>query len=190
MTRLETARLTLRPMEIGDLNDFVEMMAHPDVYSMMGFGTTPDGRKRARTLEEWRPRIEYRIAQFVWEGFGEWAVVMKASGAFVGMVGLQFYLLDQGAATTPEIELFYGLKREWWDQGIMYEATGAVARYAFETLKLRRLTSVCYRENLRSANVMRRVGMTVTPHPGNPDGEMLGVLEQPGHPAASAEPTA
>jgi RimJ/RimL family protein N-acetyltransferase len=179
MTRLETERLILRPMEMDDLKDFVAMMAHPDVYSMMGFATTPEGARRARTLDEWRPRFAYRIAQFEWEGFGEWAAVMKASGAFAGIVGLQFYLLDQGAVATPEIELFYGLKREWWDHGIMQEATSAVVRYAFETLKLRRLTSVCARENLRSANVMRRVGMTVGPHPGSPDGELLGVLANP-----------
>ncbi len=88
---------------------------------------------------------------------------------------------------TSEIELFYGLKREWWDQGIMQEATSAVVRYAFETLKLRRLTSVCYRENLRPDNVMRRVGMTVGSHPGNPDGEMLGVLANLNGATASAE---
>lgn len=179
MTTLETERLTLRPLEVDDLPDFVEMMAHPDVFPMMGFATTPGRGKRARTLEEWRPRFAYRIAQYEQEGFGEWAVVWRTTGAFVGVVGLQFYLLDQGATATPEIELFYGLKREWWDKGIMKEATGAAVRYAFETLKLRRITSVCYRENERSANVMRRVGMVVGPHPGNPDGEMFGYLENP-----------
>ena len=64
MTTLETERLTLRPLEMDDLPDFVEMMAHPDVFPMMGFATTPEGGKRARTLEEWRPRFAYRIAQY------------------------------------------------------------------------------------------------------------------------------
>jgi RimJ/RimL family protein N-acetyltransferase len=179
MATLETARLTLRPLAPDELTDFAEMLSHPDVYPMMGFARTPDGAKRARTLEEWRPRFAYRIAQFEWEGFGEWAIVWRETGAFVGVVGLQFYLLDQGEVATPEIELFYGLKRAWWDKGIMQEATSEVARYAFETLKLRRITSVCLRENERSANVMRRVGMTVGPHPGNPDDEMFGYLDNP-----------
>lgn len=179
MTTLETTRLILRPLEMGDLPDFVEMMAHPDVFPMMGFARTPEGGKRARTLEEWRPRFEYRIAQHEWEGFGEWAIVLRATGAFVGVVGLQFYLLDRGAMATPEIELFYGLKREWWDMGIMKEATTEVVRYAFESFKLQRISSVCFRENERSANVMRRVGMIVGPHPGNPDGEMFGYLDNP-----------
>jgi RimJ/RimL family protein N-acetyltransferase len=179
MTTLETTRLTLRPLVMNDLPEFVEMMSHPDVFPMMGFATTPGRGKRARTLEEWRPRFAYRIAQFKWEGFGEWAIVLRDTGAFVGVVGLQFYLLDLGVAVTPEVELFYGLKREWWDKGIMKEATDVVVRYAFETLKLRRITSVCFRENERSASVMRRVGMTVGPHPGNPDGEMFGSLDNP-----------
>ena len=184
LTWLETTRL-LRPLEPRDVDDFAEMMAHPEVFAMVGFATELDGQKRARSLEEWRPRIEYRSAQFAWEGFGEWAVTLRVTGAFVGMVGLQFYLLDHGATATPEVELFYGLKREWWGQGIMAEATAAVRRYAFETLKLQRLTSVCFRENERSANVMRRAGMTVGLPPGNPTGELLDVLENP---AVSAEP--
>lgn len=179
MTTLKTARLTLRPLVMDDLPDFVEMMAHPDVYPMMGFASEPGVGKRARTLEEWQPRFEYRVAQHEWEGFGEWAIVWHATGAFVGVVGLQFYLLDQGATAAPEIELFYGLKREWWDQGIMKEATSEMVRYAFETLRLRRITSVCFRENERSANVMRRMGMTVGPHPGNPEGELFGYLDNP-----------
>ena len=179
MTTLETARLTLRPLAPEDLTDFVEMLSHPDVFPMVGFARTPDGGKRARTLEEWRPRFAYRIAQFEWEGFGEWAIIWRETGAFVGVVGLQFYLLDQGEMATPEVELFYGLKRAWWDKGIMKEATSEVARYAFETLKLRRITSVCLRENERSANVMRRVGMTVGPHPGEPEKEMFGFLDNP-----------
>lgn len=186
MTSLETERLLLRPLEISDLDDFTAMMAHPDVYPMMGFARTPSGEKRARTLEEWRPRLAYRVAQFESEGFGEWAIIWRATEVFVGVVGLQFYLLDRDAIATPEIELFYGLKREWWDQGIMREATGAVVRYAFETLKLRRITSVCFRENERSANVMRRVGMTVGPHPGNPGSELLGQLENPRAAASAA----
>ena len=179
MTTLETARLTLRPLAPEDLTDFVEMLSHPDVFPMVGFARTPDGGKRARTLEEWRPRFAYRIAQFEWEGFGEWAIVWRETGAFVGVVGLQFYLLDQGAIATPEVELFYGLKRAWWDKGIMKEATSEVARYAFETLKLRRITSVCLRGNERSANVMRRAGMTVGLHPGEPEKEMFGFLDNP-----------
>lgn len=187
MTRMETERLHIRPLEMDDLEDFTAMMSHPEVYAMMGFARTPSGEKRARTLEEWRPRLVYRIAQCDWEGFGEWAITWRATSAFVGMVGLQYYLLDHGAMRMPEIELFYGLKRDWWDQGIMKEATGAVVRHAFATLKLRRLTSVCSRENERSANVMRRAGMLVGPHPGNPEGEMLGVLGNP-HIAANVLP--
>lgn len=117
MTRMETERLHIRPLEMDDLEDFTAMMSHPEVYAMMGFARTPSGEKRARTLEEWRPRLVYRIAQCDWEGFGEWAITWRATSAFVGMVGLQYYLLDHGAMTTPEIELFYGLKRDWLGSG-------------------------------------------------------------------------
>ena len=46
-----------------------------------------------------------------------------------------------------------------------------------ETPKPRRGASVCLRENERSANVMRRVGMVVGPHPGKPEESMFGYLD-------------
>ena len=113
-------------------------------------------------------------------------MILRETEVFAGVVGLQFYLLDRGATATPEIEQFYRLKRAWWDQGGMLEATREVVRYAFEALQLQRLTRICYRENLRSANVIRRVGMTVGPRVGNPAGEMPGVLENPATQSADA----
>lgn len=189
MTTLETERLWLRPLEMGDFDAFVTLMTHPDVFPFMGFMVEPDGTKRARTREEWRPRFEYRVAQYGWEGFGEWAVLLKddakdsaEGGAFVGITGLQFYLLEHGRTpgdlSTPEIELFYGLGRPYWGQGIITEAGRAAIHYAFEKLKLPRVTSVVYRENTRSLNVIQRLGMAVRDYPTDPR-MVVGALENP-----------
>ena len=98
---------------------------------------------------------------------------------------MQFYLLDHGSYSAPAVELVYGLARGYWGQGLVAEAAQALTRYGFETLKLQRITSVAYRESVRSANVMRPVGITVGSHPASAD-EVLGILHHP-HQSAEAE---
>lgn len=178
MFTLETERLLIRPLTMEDLAPKHAMDLHPDVYQYNGFVRLADGTKRARTLDETRRYLERRIAEFELQGFGQMALTLKPAGVFVGWVGLQFYLLDHGNHSTPEIELFYGLARDYWGQGLVTEAGKALIRYGFETLKLPRITSVAFRENVRSAGVMRRVGMTVGPHPTNSE-EVLGIIQNP-----------
>jgi RimJ/RimL family protein N-acetyltransferase len=178
MLTLETERLTLRPWTLADLAAKHAMDQHPDIYRYNGFVRREDGTQRARTLEETRWHLERRIAEFELQGFGQLALELKPAGTFVGWAGLQFYLLDHGEYSTPEIELFYGLARAYWGQGLATEAGKALIRYGFETLKLPRITSVASRENMPSASVMRRVGMTVGDHPTDA-GEVLGVIENP-----------
>lgn len=178
MLTLETERLTLRPWTLADLAAKHAMDQHPDVFRYNGFVRLEDGTQRARTLEETRGHLERRIAEFALQGFGQMALELKPVGAFVGWAGLQFYLLDHGAYSTPEIELFYGLARAYWGRGLATEAGTALIRYGFATLKLPRITSVAFRANTPSANVMRRVGMTVGDHPSDA-GEVLGIIENP-----------
>lgn len=178
MLTLETERLFLRPWTLADLAAKHAMDQHPDVYRYNGFARREDGSKRARTLEETRWHLERRIAEFELQGFGQMALELKPARSFAGWAGLQFYLLDHGTHRTPEIELFYGLARASWGRGLATEAGQALIRYGFATLKLPRITSVASRENTPSANVMRRVGMTVGEHPMDA-GEVLGVIENP-----------
>jgi RimJ/RimL family protein N-acetyltransferase len=179
MLTFETERLLLRPWTLADLEPKHAMDQHPEVYQFNGFARREDGTKRARTLEETRWHLERRIAEFELQGFGQMALELKPARTFAGWAGLQFYLLDRGTHSTPEIELFYGLARAYWGQGLITEAGKALLHHGFETLKLPRITSVTFRENVRSVNVMRRVGMTVGDHPTEADA-VLGVIEHPG----------
>lgn len=178
MFALKTERLLIRPLTMGDLAAKHAMEQHPDVYRYNGYVRLEDGSKRERTLEETRWHLERRIAEYELQGFGQMALELTGTSEFVGWAGLQFYLLDQSAYSTPEIELFYGLVREHWGQGLITEAGRTLIHYGFETLRLPRITSVAFRENVRSVNVMRRVGMTVGAHPISED-EVLGIIEHP-----------
>lgn len=178
MTILTTPRLILRPLTLDDLPDKHAMEQHPEWYEFQGFVRLPDGSKRPRTLAESRRMLEWRIAEFTNQGFGQWAVTSSDTVQFLGWAGLQYYLLDHGSYATPEIEMFYGLARQHWGRGIITEASGELLRFGFTTLKLRRITSCANRGNLHSINVMRRVGMRIEDHPGEPE-SVLGIIDRP-----------
>lgn len=178
MVMLETSRLLLRPIVREDLQEKYLIGQHPDYYEFDGFEWLPDGSKRPRTLEETRKKLEDRIGEFALQGFGQWAVVLKETQTFIGWAGLQFYLLDHGAYSTPEIELFYGLSRTYWGQGLITEACETLIHYGFHTLKLQRITGCTARQNFRSQGVMKRVGMSVGDHPSEPE-SLLGILNNP-----------
>lgn len=179
MTILTTSRLLLRPISLDDLDAKFAISQHPDVYQFDGFVRLENEQKRPRTRDEWRIKLEQRVAEFALQGFGQWAMVLQETGVFIGWAGLQFYLLDAGSSSTPEIELFYGQSRSYWGKGYATEACQALIQYGFTTLKLCRITSVAARENLHSLNVMRRVGMRLEDHPSEPE-NMLGILDNPG----------
>ncbi|HEY5001662.1 MAG TPA: GNAT family N-acetyltransferase [Ktedonobacteraceae bacterium] len=178
MTVLETPRLLLRPMHIDDLQAKYEIDQHPDVYQFQGFVRLPNGEKRGRFLEETREKLEQRIGEFALQGFGMWAVVLKERNTFVGWSGLQFYLLEYHTSSAPEIELFYGLSRAYWGQGIIHEACQKLIEYGFKTLKLTRITSVVHCDNTRSLNVAKRNGMNIVDHPSESH-NLLGILNNP-----------
>jgi [ribosomal protein S5]-alanine N-acetyltransferase len=54
----------------------------------------------------------------------------------------------------------YVLARPWWCQGLMTEALAEVTRWALDREDIWRIGAVCDVENLESARVMEKVGMT------------------------------
>jgi len=158
-----------------DLQAKWEIDQLPEVYRFQGFVRLPNGEQRARTLSETREKLEQRIAEFALRGFGMWAVVLKEGATFVGWSLLQFYLLEYPTHSTPEIELFYGLSRVYWGQGIIHEACQRLIEYGFHTLKLGP-DHQC--ENTRLLNVIKRKGMHLI-GPTSEGHNVLGILDNP-----------
>ena len=62
----------------------------------------------------------------------------------------------------PAAEIGYDLAPEWWGQGLMTEALGAIVAYAFATLGLARLEALVLDGNARSCRTLERVGFRHT----------------------------
>lgn len=140
---IETERLVLCQFKLEDLDALVQLRADPEVMRYIG----------DQSREKVEQRLRYYISHYESHGFGMWAVIDKSTGAMAGWCGLVF--LDE----TPEVEVGYGVARDYWGRGLMTEAARASLRYGFERVGLERIVAVAMPENTASRRIMEKLGM-------------------------------
>ena len=142
---LRTERLLLRGFRDADLDAVAAMCADPQVMRYLGDGRTLDRD------DSWR-QMAMLMGHWALRGFGNWAVEERATGAYVGRVGLHY---PEG---WPEREVGWVLAPRHWGKGYATEAARAVLEHVFGTLGWPRLISLIYRDNAPSIRVARRLG--------------------------------
>jgi len=150
---LETPRLVLRELELGDLDFVAELLAHPEV---MHFWPKPYTRDEA---EAWTRRQQDRYAR---DGYGYWLALDKANGQPIGQAGL----LSQDVDGVIEVGIGYIIHRPFWRQGYATDAAAHCRDYAFEKLGKERIVVMVRPENVVSQSVTRRIG-------GKPEREIV-----------------
>ena len=164
---IETSRLVLRPWADRDRQPFAEMCSDPILMKYL----MPIASRAAS--DAW---IDRQIAHLAEHGFCFWAVEAKASGGFVGAVGLLRVRYE--AHFTPAVELGWRVPRAFWGLGYAPEAAMASIRFGFETLQLSELVANTNSGNDKSRRVMAKLGMSHDPrddfdHPLIPEGHPL-----------------
>jgi RimJ/RimL family protein N-acetyltransferase len=142
---LRTPRLLLSRVQAGDLDDFVRFYADPDVTATLG---------GARTAEWVAQYLETQMAHWDQHGFGFWTLRDPLTGQFVGRGGLRYATVEGKV----EIEVGYGLMREFWGRGLATEL--AIASLDVGFVELRRPDLVCFTlpTNAASRRVMEKAG--------------------------------
>ena len=146
MIVLETARLTLRHLEPGDLDALATIQADPEV--MRFFPSGP----RSREITE--SDLDRCIAIQAEHGFSVWATISRADGRFIGRCGL----LPESHGV-PEVEIAYLIARSHWGVGLATEAARAIRDHGFGPLGQNRLVSIIHRDNRASRRVAEKIGM-------------------------------
>jgi RimJ/RimL family protein N-acetyltransferase len=107
-----------------------------------------------------RGQSEAQVGRFVrhWDerGFGLWAVEEKASGAFIGFIGLQYN--EEWSEGEHKTEVGWRIDRAWWNRGLATEGGRASLGYGFEVLELERIISFTVPENAASRRVVQKCG--------------------------------
>ena len=136
---LETGRLLLRPLTVGDFDAVHSWAGNPANTRYMAWGPNSE-EQTASFLAATKPARDF-------------AVVLKETSAVIGSCGIY----PDAAGDTAE--LGWILHRDYWKQGYGTEAGKELIRYGFEELKLRRIFAPCAAVNYGSYRVMERNGM-------------------------------
>jgi ribosomal-protein-alanine N-acetyltransferase len=147
---LGTPRLLLRELESADEETLTAFFADPEVMRWIGTGGV-------RTREHARRTIDHELAAYRDLGYGEWATTLRGSGEMIGLCGLIRWPDIDGA---EEIEVAYLLGRAWWGLGYATEAATGIRDWARRELGRDRLISLVYHDNVASASVARKLGMS------------------------------
>jgi RimJ/RimL family protein N-acetyltransferase len=163
---LETQRLLLRQWKAEDREPFAVLNADPVV---MEYFPAPLTREKSDAMADYCERL---IAE---RGWGAWATEIKATGEFIGFVGLNIPRAD--LPISPCVEVLWRLAHPYWHRGFATEAARGALRVGFEMVELPEIVSFTAPANIRSRAVMERLGMQMDPttfeHPGVPEGHAL-----------------
>lgn len=158
---LETDRLILRELTRADLDPLAALYRDPDIRRYFPEGTLT----REETLEELDWIIDEYYAK---HGFGLWATIHKETGAFIGRCGLIPWTLEG----KTEVEVAYLLAKDYWGQGLGFEAARAILDHAFGPLGLARIICMAFPENTASRRIAEKLGMSLE-FEGVMDGEAI-----------------
>ena len=143
---IETSHLFLRPWEEADREELERLFGDPAVRG--GRSLTPDriARFADSSLRQWRMN-----------GFGPWAAIDKATGSWIGRIGLDEL---EDWPDTPRVEVGFELHKAWWGRGLATEGALAALRFGFEQHSLDRIISVTAAAHAAARRVMEKAGLT------------------------------
>ncbi len=140
---LETPRLILRVPIEADLDGWAAMSADAEAMRFIGGVSPRHGawRTMAMMAGAWGLR-----------GYGMFSLILKETGEWVGRAGPWF---PEG---WPGPEIGWGLRREYWGQGLAFEAAAVVMDYAADQLGWSEIIHCIDKDNAPSRRLAERLG--------------------------------
>jgi [ribosomal protein S5]-alanine N-acetyltransferase len=155
-----TARLRLRPLGDGDLEDLVAL--HMDPLVMLGSSGVATPRTRAMSRDWLRRTLSLADG----DGWGAFRVEEQDTGVFLGRCGLR---PEEGSGDT---EIAYAFAQYAWGRGIATEAASAVVEHGFDA-GLTRIVGCALADNPASLRVLQKVGMHIVREETTPIGSLV-----------------
>lgn len=145
-------RLLLRDITLKDWSDYAAMWADPRVTAYIG-GEPRDART------SWLKFCQ-AASMFQLLGYGNWVVIDKNDGVFLGVCGFADY--KRGIAELDQIpECGWAFGAASWGRGIATEAVGAITRWA-DSVKIAETRCMIVKGNAASQKVAVRNGYVVS----------------------------
>ena len=146
---IETKRLILRKPKISDWKDIVEGIGEYDIAKMLLKVPYPYKKKDAddfikRMIKTWKDKEPSDYLFFI---------ELKSEKKVIGAIGI--HRIDKFSKTG---ETGSWINKKYWRNGYITEAKIAINNFAFNELKLRRLDSPVFRDNIASNATQLKMG--------------------------------
>ncbi|MBF6609099.1 MAG: GNAT family N-acetyltransferase [Flavobacterium sp.] len=149
-TSFETQRLFFREILPSDDYELFELDSDPEVHLYLG-------NKPVKNIQETRKIIANIRQQYLENGIGRWAAILKETGEFIGWAGLKVEKNVNGHYRF--YDLGYRLKPQFWNRGFATESAKAFIDFGFSEMKLEKICAYTSALNAASAAVLRKCGM-------------------------------
>ena len=144
--RLETDRLLIRSCDMGDVPDYADVIADPEVMRYLG---GPQGPQDARAY------VADCVARDRTNGISRYAVVHRSTGTFIGFCGFKALVRDDG---TNWVDFGWRYKPAFWRQGLGTEAARAVLEFGKSDLKLSGIEVQTHEHNAGTLRIIELLG--------------------------------
>lgn len=146
----ESERLLYRELLPSDAEAMFEMDNNPEVHRYLG-------GKPTQSIEETRKIIEYVRQQYIDNGIGRFAAILKETNEWIGWVGLKLERNVNGHETFYDIG--YRLRPEFWGKGYATESAIAFVAYGFNVLKADKICAYADESNKASRRALEKAGL-------------------------------
>lgn len=150
----ETERLLLREITFQDEQGMFELDSDPEVHKYLG-------NKPVATVEESRKIIGNIRNQYLTNGIGRWAIVLKETNTFIGWGGLKL-VTEPVNNQVNFYDLGYRFIKQFWGKGYGAEVAAASRDYGLNVMKLPEINAYAEAGNAASRRILEKTGFSFT----------------------------
>jgi ribosomal-protein-alanine N-acetyltransferase len=147
MPELQTERLILRRLRVGDAADMYDYARQTEVTRYLRWSPHPD-------ICHTQDYLRYIATRYATGSFYDWALIYKANNRMIGTCGFTDFDCPNDSA-----EIGYVIHPDYRGMGLAPEAVRAVLAFGFDKLLLHRIEARFIEGNTASLRVMEKVGM-------------------------------
>ena len=146
---LETERLILRKVTKEDIEDMYLYGSDEEVSKYVTWNTH-------ETIADTKGFVEFVLNKYENKQVSPWGIEYKENGKFIGTIDFVWWQPNHKIA-----EIGYVISKDYWGKGLTTEVAKELVKFGFEEMDLVRVQARCDVENIASARVMEKAGMTL-----------------------------
>ena len=145
---LETERLILRKVTLEDIQDMYLYGSDEEVSKYVTWNTH-------ETIADTKGFVEFVLNKYENKQVSPWGIECKENGKFIGTIDFVWWQPNNKTA-----EIGYVISKDYWGKGLTSEVAKEIIKFGFEKMDLVRIQARCDVENIGSARVMEKAGMS------------------------------